>query len=355
MIWLHTNRFIDLATSSKSNRVPYHSLTSDSHALLVAGSIPVGVTIKDPRNMHLDSIRKVLLHCYTRQIESGPESAFRFALIIGPQRDHIPARYRQITSPCQSVERIPTQSKGKGREGSRTESISVHPPSDHPGPSDTATSPGRSPAHSDDSDGDQAYLDFATWPTQVTDDDLTTIQLPLESGSGPSRLDVDPIAESPNMVPTYSLTPDVEFPARKYPCPRPSYRQPDTQVSSTEGIEMLPSIAVLETSPDMSDNGPAESESTSDDLEYVDILASGLHKNQNPHGPEADPIRADISIPSTPVVSAKRPAAHISPVSPRRTRSKQKRKMITDDDLAAIEAQKFMAGTRRTRRIPKRA
>ena len=139
----------------------------------------------------------------------------------------------------------------------------------------------------------------------MTNDDLTAIQVPLESGSGPSRLDIDPIAESPNMVPTYSLTPDVEFPARTYPRTRPSDRQPDTQVSSTEGIEMLPSIAVLETSLDMSDNGLAESESPSNDLEYVDILATGLHKNRYPQGPQADSIRADRSIPSTPVVDRK--------------------------------------------------
>src|SRR6266498_3060585 len=50
---------------------------------------PSGIILQDPRNMHLDDIRKVLQHCYRLQVKSGPESAFRFAVFVGPKRKRI--------------------------------------------------------------------------------------------------------------------------------------------------------------------------------------------------------------------------------------------------------------------------
>ena len=58
--------------------------------------------------------------------------------------------------------------------------------------------------------------------------------------------------------------------------------------------------------------------------------------------------------PITPPRSGKRPSTHFSPLSPRPTGTKQKRRIITDDDLAAIEAAKLLIGTRGSRRIRRR-
>ena len=43
--------------------------------------------------MHLNDIQKVLRHCYNRQAESGPESAFQFGLIVGPKRKQVFVNY----------------------------------------------------------------------------------------------------------------------------------------------------------------------------------------------------------------------------------------------------------------------
>lgn len=66
--------------------------------------------------MHLDDIRKVLQHCYTRQTESGAESAFRFLVIIGPKRKHV-----RVISPGLDADEINSRKerrkkKGKGKQ-----------------------------------------------------------------------------------------------------------------------------------------------------------------------------------------------------------------------------------------------
>src|SRR6266511_5674575 len=80
---------------------------------------PSGIILQDPRNMHLDDIRKVLQHCYRLQVKSGPESAFRFAVFVGPKRKRIIANYPEAFNP-QSKESEPNhrkkKNKGKQRE-----------------------------------------------------------------------------------------------------------------------------------------------------------------------------------------------------------------------------------------------
>jgi len=81
---------------------------------------PTGIIFQDPRNMHLDDIRKVLQHCYNRQAESGPESAFRFGKIVGAKRKQVLANYPgSFNDQRNESDEIPAngrKKKGKGKQ-----------------------------------------------------------------------------------------------------------------------------------------------------------------------------------------------------------------------------------------------
>jgi hypothetical protein len=66
--------------------------------------------------MHLDDIRKVLQHCYTRQTESGAESAFRFLIIIGPKRKHVRVISRGLDADEINSRKERMKKKGKGKQ-----------------------------------------------------------------------------------------------------------------------------------------------------------------------------------------------------------------------------------------------
>ena len=65
--------------------------------------------------MHLDHICKVLQHCYGLQTESGPGSAFHFALISGPRRTQLSANYAN-SSNTQGAKTQQSRSKRKGKQ-----------------------------------------------------------------------------------------------------------------------------------------------------------------------------------------------------------------------------------------------
>jgi hypothetical protein len=87
--------------------------------------------LQDPRNMHLSDVRKVLQHCYGLQAESGPESAFRFALFLGPRRKRLFATYPKDLEPNPRKKK----DKGKRREDALQGLLriddSVEPPTAH--------------------------------------------------------------------------------------------------------------------------------------------------------------------------------------------------------------------------------
>jgi hypothetical protein len=89
----------------------------DTTSFIPAKYLPAGMILKDPRNMHLDDIRKVLQHCYGLQAESGPESAFRFALFVGPKRKRLFSNYPDIlNSRAAEPEQNSRKKKGKGKQ-----------------------------------------------------------------------------------------------------------------------------------------------------------------------------------------------------------------------------------------------
>lgn len=91
-------------------------MKKDITAFVPAECLPTGTVISDPRNMHLDDIRNVLQHCYTRQVNVNAESAFRFLVVIGPKRKHV-----HVNSPGSNGDEVNSRKerrkkKGKGKE-----------------------------------------------------------------------------------------------------------------------------------------------------------------------------------------------------------------------------------------------
>ena len=67
--------------------------------------------------MHLDDIQKVLQHCYNHQAESGPESSFWFGLFMGPKRKLLIANYPGTSNEhiSESELNLDTSYKKKGK------------------------------------------------------------------------------------------------------------------------------------------------------------------------------------------------------------------------------------------------
>jgi len=76
------SRSADLASGQKSKRVPFMAMKADTGSFILQNYRPLQMILQDPRNMHLDDIRKVLQHCYGLQAATSPESAFRFAAFL---------------------------------------------------------------------------------------------------------------------------------------------------------------------------------------------------------------------------------------------------------------------------------
>jgi hypothetical protein len=104
----------DLASGQKTKHVPYGAIKKDTESFTTQKYRPSGMILQDPRNMHLSDIQKVLQHCYGLQAEGGPELAFRFAAFIGPKRKHQCANYPK-TSNTRGTESAPSHRKKKGK------------------------------------------------------------------------------------------------------------------------------------------------------------------------------------------------------------------------------------------------
>ena len=112
---------------------------------------------------------------------------------------------------------------------------------------------------------------------------------------------------------------------------------------------MTPDIAVLQTD---SGSTSSESDSSSADDQPPDREATQIEKlDEIAYKSEAESDWLRTPVPSTPPLATKRTATDISPMSPRQTRPPQKRKIITADDRAAMEAKEIMVGTMWKRRI----
>ena len=75
------------------SRVPYTAMEANIESFIQAEYRPPGLVFKDPRNMHQMDIMKLLMLWFGWQEEDGPESVFRFQLVVGPNRMLVDAVY----------------------------------------------------------------------------------------------------------------------------------------------------------------------------------------------------------------------------------------------------------------------
>ena len=150
---------------------------------------------------------------------------------------------------------------------------------------------------------------------------------------------------------------DIPSIVRPYPRPRPIINQPTDIATSGLATNTEQSATIGQV---VHSSVPGSMRlNESDSATTTHLANSGITPTIEPeeHDPdqENDPAGwVDEPDPSTPPRRRKRHSIHISPISSRLTQTKQRRK-ITDDDLAAIEAQKLGVGTRRIRRIRRRS
>lgn len=72
--------------------------------------------------MHRDQIQSILRHCFGRQEDLGPESAFRFQLYVGPNQIPVSAEYPQPRLNEETCTHT-ARDKGKGRDVSQLNNL----------------------------------------------------------------------------------------------------------------------------------------------------------------------------------------------------------------------------------------
>ena len=107
---------LDLANGSKQRPVPFTAINQDMSSFIPAEYRPGNVTFKDPRNMQLEQVLSVLRHCHERQSTLGPESAFRFAQVIGRNRQRVLSSYPEERDRRSSPDKRSRRDKGKQRD-----------------------------------------------------------------------------------------------------------------------------------------------------------------------------------------------------------------------------------------------
>lgn len=350
----------DLATGKRNNRVPYGELKKDTTGFVTKGSVPAGLIIQEPRNMQRLTIQSILRNWYERQQESGPESAFGFELVIGPKRKRLFAAYPPKISGNKSSQ----QAKKKGKQKDVQQLDDLLPISQIGTPDPTGipiTGPseghGNRAGHhlggipSGSTYREQQVHDEVSESRGSRSDDLVRIDMGqmvllrrmghevLGPVNGPNeglpqyevpRLWLEELQKTiSNPKPTPNPAP-ITTSTRPYPRPRP--------IKKTAPPQTVPLI-----DPALVGQMPMTSAT-----EQLDHCEDNVGSESGP-----DPMEPGPNV-SAPTTLGKRNAVLRSPISMRQTRSKQKRKIVTGDDLAMQEAQKLLKGGIRTRRTRKR-
>ena len=381
--------------------VPYGAIKRDTRSFIANEYLPEGVILEDPRNMRLEVIQKILRHCYDRQAESGPTNAFRFAMYIGKHKKKLFANYEGTSNDQGRAEQVPKK-KGKGKQrDDQGES------EEFPTGKGRKKNEGRGKRQADPLDGLLQIEPRAPTPIPTADlvagpfySNLNPMAPEPESShlvrigmgemaelkklgygvSGPingpdeglpqyevPRAWLEHLARSQIPIPTgfpiidpALLEADLPTAPRPYPKPRllqtaeasQSVLRPEIEVSSSVSVGPLLDHQTPnpESSPSLGQELPPENiaEPVTDPESTQIRPTTPLNVPSTTAEPEPLP-------PKTPKKSlGKRPQANLSPNMIRETQGKKKRKKVTNDDLAALEAQEMMQSGSRKRKATKR-
>lgn len=339
----------------------------DTSSFIAQEYLPDGVVLQDPRNMHLNDIRKFLRHCYSRQAESGPESAFRFSLYVGRKRKQLSADYPD-TSNKERNRRKKKKGKGKQREDSLEGLIQI----------------------------DQSEEPLPVTEEQNTNPGPSNIRLQTISGTrnGLVRIDMGQMLKLKDMG--YEALGPVNGPNEGYPeyevptavlamlkrAPHPS--EPESAMRHDTIPDSVIDPALLEQAKQTGQSEPSTSfrptvlpnDAAESDIHLMEIFPTRLRtgtttnatvaahpdyaeptthstRSVRPTTPENENMTESGMMPRTPKTRlGKRAQAQLSPPAVRETRGKNKKKKITDDDRAALEALHMVqSGSRRRTKV----
>jgi hypothetical protein len=301
--------------------------------------------------MHLDDIRKVLKHCYVRQAEKGPGSAFRFSLFMGPKRKRLFANYPNTSNPNlneSDKNRRKKKGKGKQREEDPLEGLLqieeseelptaeyIETLNEH-GPDPTAAGPSNQNRNTSEQ------------------------QIVAASNQDLVRIDMGQMTQLKEMG--YEAVGPVNGPNEGYPEYEVrqavlqvllSNRQSQNRPTPTEGDNV---VGDNETNPvpipidpsllDPSLLGQANQDQGFDDSLHATGLVPDMHLEVGSAIRPTTPPNCNAESANRPNVKktpkkqlGKRPQANVSPQTNRHPQGSRKKKKITDDDLAAMEAE----------------
>jgi hypothetical protein len=338
---------------------------------------PSGMILQDPRNMHLSDIQKVLQHCYGLQAEGGPESAFRFSAFIGPKRKHLFAIYPE-TSNTRGGKSEPSRRKKKGKGKQREDPLQEDPL--------------------------QGLLQIEDWVDPLTAENFET----EEGVAGPSNTNAErqPVVASyqhdlvrigmGQMLQLKEMGYEVMGPVNGPNEGYPEYEVPSTMLKmliseSQQPSNPNPNPVDLARGTGIADSVPTpidpvllgqvfepigriidESSHTTVLVDDVQMPPETIAETSNamagpplnssprtvrpttPPNTLVGPVDTTRGFPKTRL--GKRAQTNLSPHKNDRTRRTNKKKKVTDDDLAALEAQKMIqsGSKRRSKRTQKR-
>jgi hypothetical protein len=338
-------------------------MKKDTRSFIKDDYRPTGIRFQDPRNMALNEIREVLQHCYRRQAELGPRLSFRFSQFVGPQRKHLFSTYpdRSNPGPSNSEKNSRKKDKGKQREDTLNGLFrideSVEPPTadrSEPGPSQKPSEP-------------QTFAD-----------------------NGLVRIDMGQMLQLKDMG--YEAVGPVNGPNEGYPeyeVPQAmflalqsrSQKEPTPIQTQLAWVESEPAPIVID--PELLSQAELTGQTDGSHLNSRRLSDVDMDAQVNPRTPPNEEQTNDqahiselhvISIvcPTTPQNEnagsadnpnhnktpqkqlGKRAQANLSPQTNRQSRGNQKKKKLTDDDRAAMEAQNMVQSGSRRRKPTRR-
>jgi hypothetical protein len=354
----------------------------DTGSFISAEYRPSNMVLKDPRNMHLDDIRKVLQHCYGLQAKSGPESSFRFGVFIGPKRKRLFANYPDTPDTRGNKSKpSPRKKKSKGKqredplEGLLQIDELVEPPS----------------TEHIEIEEQQNTNPSVAGPSNKRSRNIPEPQPSVASHQNAMvRIDMGQMLQLKDMG--YEILGPVNGPNEGYPeyeVPKTvlqmliSHRQLDNvpepnKVDNPKGpsatdpgpILIDPALRQAEESgqqiidtpntTSMSQDGATDQSLQQSTTAIANPLLSIPHSSGSNVRPTTAPNDIAGSVNNTQVHKTpkkrlgKRAQANLSPQAIPQTQNNNKKKKITDDDLAAIEAQNMVQSGSRRRIKPTR-
>ena len=370
IFFINLTRALDLTTGKKTKRVPFGALWENPDQLIEDIYIPPGCVIKDPRNMHRQDILSILRHWYKKQEESGPESALRFKQVIGHRRKYIDAVYPTVSQlKSTSEERSKSKEKKKQTAVIRNSLVTDSPDA------------GQSPTRTINDPADVLSMtpnamtgcpitpiipdaDQSPFAAMTGLDDILPIGLITNEPDLPALLSAEETlaASAPAQVDsTYrdglvrinmgqmqqlkNMEFDVFGPSNGPNEGLPEYHVPRSWLQHLPLADSapMPSKRISPYPPQVqATHGPTYSDPTF----VIDPALLNLESTSGTRNPEGFPERhRDDDGPND------HSNLKLAPDSERMTQGIQRRKVVTDDDLAMKEAQQFIATGKRMRKV----